>query len=125
MDLIYKICFWSLTVIYPFFYAYTEYAEWMEQKNQKKWDRTEHISIIFQESSAMLLGITFVLGDVGYQSILFALSLMWAGKDGLMNLMKKRNFFAVSNQSGNPFERWNIVKIILIVIGIILILWKG
>jgi hypothetical protein len=42
--------------------------------------------------------------------------------DGIMNLMKKRNFFAVSLQSGNPFEKWNLVKFALIIIGIILII---
>lgn len=110
-----------LILISAFLFAYEETQEWLGTK----WgDIREHIVSIFHRASLIVLGYYFSQ-TANFIAIPFYLGLYWLCTDGFMNLMKKRNFFAVSNQSGNPFERWNIVKIILIVIGIILILWKG
>ena len=108
----------GIILLSAFLFALEEYAEW---KITKTWDVIEHVVSIFHRGSLLLLGYTYAFG---WYEIPFLLGLYWVLTDGLMNLMKKRNFLAVSNYSGNPLEKMNIAKIVLIVIGIVLIIVK-
>lgn len=100
-----------------FLFAYEETQEWLDTK----WgDIREHIASIAHRFSLIVFGcLYYAYGTLTDVALL--LGIYWLCTDGFMNLMKKRKFFAVSDQSGNPFEKWNIVKFSLIIIGIILI----
>ena len=101
-----------------FLFAYEEYSEWLGTKEA---DVREHIISIAHRFSLIVIGYLFP--QVGNMVLIpFLLGIYWLGCDGFMNLMKKRKFLAVSSESGNPFEKWNIVKISLIILGIILII---
>jgi hypothetical protein len=101
-------------------FAYEEVQEWLGTK----WgDIREHIASVFHRFSLILIGYAYAQIDM-IIIVPFLVGIYWLMTDGLMNLMKGRRFFAVSEQSGNPFEKWNIVKFSLIIIGIFLILWS-
>lgn len=107
-------------IINAWLFAYEEYQEWLGTKEA---DVKEHIISVAHRFSLISLGYVFAVYGETIQ-IPFMLGIYWLCTDGFMNLMKKRKFFAVSNESGNPFEKWNVVKFSLIIIGIILIV-KG
>lgn len=103
-------------------FAYEEYCEWMEgwDKNElHNWDVREHIISMLHRLSLILAGYFYPFGWI---ELPLLLGVYWLMTDGLMNLMKKRNFFAVSLQSGNPFEKWNVVKFSLVIVGAVLIM---
>jgi len=105
----------ALILVSAFLFAYEEFCEWMLTAD---YDRKEHWASIAHRFSLLVFGYAFAkLGEV--DEILLYLGLYWLCTDGFMNLLKRRNFFAVSSQSGNPFEKWNIIKFILISIGFI------
>lgn len=93
-----------------------EYSEWMGTKN---WDINEHWISIFQRASIVLAGYYYPWTLI---ELPFLISFYWLMCDGLMNKMKKRKFFAVSNESGNPLEKLNSIKFSLIIIGIVLLI---
>jgi len=95
------------------------YEETQEQIPTKWGDIREHIASVFHRGSLIALGYCFALyGD--WLAIPVLLGVYWLLTDGVMNLFKSRNFFAVSSQSGNPFEKWNLAKFILIIIGVVI-----
>ena len=110
----------GLTVLSAVLFAYEEYCEWMEQFfHDEKWDKIEHWVSIPHRASLIVFGYLFA--EFGNMiEIPLLLGLYWLLTDGVMNLFKRRNFFAVSTQSGNPFEKWNLVKFSLIIIGAII-----
>lgn len=98
-----------------FLFAYEEYQEWLGTKEA---DVKEHIVSVAHRFSLIAFGsLYYTYGTLTDVPLL--LGIYWLCTDGFMNLMKKRKFFAVSDQSGNPFEKWNIVKFSLIIIGLI------
>ena len=98
-------------------FAYEETQEWLGTK----WgDIREHVASIFHRASLLLVGYLFLYFGIELITLPFLIGYYWLMTDGLMNLMKKRNFLAVSSQSGNPFEKWNLVKFSLIIIGALL-----
>jgi len=109
------ICYILSFILFP----YEEVQEWLDTK----WgDIREHLASIPHRLCLILTGYFY---PFGFAELSLLSGVYWIMTDGIMNLMKNRNFFAVSNQSGNPFEKWNVVKLSLIVIGIILIIVKG
>ena len=97
-------------------FPYEEVQEWLGTK----WgDIREHVASMPHRLSLILAGYFYPFGWV---ELPLLLGIYWLMTDGLMNLMKKRNFFAVSNQSGNPFEKWNLVKFSLVIVGAVLII---
>ena len=107
-----------LTVILSaFLFAYEEYQEWTLTIIG---DIREHWASMPHRASLIAIGYLFAkYGELVWIPLL--LGIYWTLTDGIMNLLKRRNFFAVSNQSGNPFEKWNLVKFALIIGGIVLI----
>ena len=101
-----------------FLFAYEETQEWLGTK----WgDIREHIASVVHRFSLIVFGYLFLQsGKLVW--IPFLLGIYWLCTDGFMNKLKKRKFFAVSEDSGNPFEKWNKVKFSLIILGIILII---
>jgi len=109
-----------ILLVSAFLFAYEEYCEYMLTVD---YDRKEHWASIAHRFSLLVFGYAFAkLGEV--DEILLYLGLYWLCTDGFMNLLKRRNFFAVSSQSGNPFEKWNIVKYTLLTLGIGILIWK-
>ena len=109
-----------LAILSASLFAYEETQEWLGTK----WgDIREHIASVAHRFSLIVLGYAFTkYGELTQIPLL--VGLYWLCTDGIMNLMKKRNFFAVSNQSGNPFEKWNLVKYALIIVGVIVLILK-
>lgn len=108
----------TLILISAILFAYEEYCEWLSTKEA---DVKEHIISIAHRFSLIVIG--YLLSHLTtFIVIPFLLGIYWLCTDGFMNKLKKRKFFAVSEDSGNPFEKWNKVKFSLIVIGIILII---
>ena len=106
----------GLIVLSAVLFAYEEYQEWVGTITG---DKIEHWISIPHRASLIVFGYLFA--EFGNMiEIPLLLGLYWLLTDGVMNLFKRRNFFAVSTQSGNPFEKWNIVKFSLIIIGIII-----
>lgn len=107
-----------MVIVSATLFAYEETQEWLGTK----WgDIREHLVSVAHRFSLITLGYVFsIYGEI--IQIPFLLGIYWLLCDGLMNKMKKRKFFAVSGQSGNPFEKWNKVKFSLIVIGILIII---
>ena len=105
----------SLLVTSAILFAYEEYQEGVGTVTG---DKIEHWVSIPHRASLVLFGYLFA--EFGNMiEIPLLLGLYWLCTDGVMNLFKRRSFFAVSAQSGNPFEKWNLVKFGLIVIGLI------
>ena len=105
-------------IISAYLFAYEEYCEWLGTKEA---DVKEHIISVAHRFSLIVFGYLFLQsGKLVW--IPFLLGIYWLCTDGFMNKLKKRKFFAVSEDSGNPFEKWNVVKISLIILGIILII---
>ena len=101
-------------------FAYEEYCEWMENKdpeNRKLWDKKEHNASFFHRLSLLLVGFLY---PFGIKEILLCVVIYWMLTDGLMNLLKKRNFFAISEDSGSMIEKYSTwyVKISLLIIAI-------
>ena len=106
----------AVAILSASLFAYEEYCEWLGTKEA---DIREHIASVAHRFSLIIFGYLFAkYGELIQIPLL--VGLYWLMTDGLMNLMKKRNFLAVSSQSGNPFEKWNLVKFSLIIIGALL-----
>ena len=106
-------------------FAYEEYCEWMENKdpeNRKLWDKREHNIGFFHRASLLFVGFLYALGT---KEILLCVVIYWILTDGLMNLLKKRNFFAISKDSGSMIEKYSTwyIKISFLIISI-LIIWS-
>ncbi len=112
-------------LVSAFLFAYEEYCEWMELTDQENpanmlyYDEKEHYASIAHRFSLIVIGYlishltTFIV-------IPFLLGVYWFCTDGFMNALKKREFFAVSPVTTNPFEKMNVVKFALIIIGFLL-----
>jgi len=108
---------YPLIILSAFIFAYEEFCEWMQTFD---YDKKEHLASIGHRISLLVIGYGFAkFGNI--IEIPLMLGIYWLCTDGFMNLLKRRSFFSVSLDSGNPFEKWNIVKFLLILIGIGLI----
>lgn len=111
-----------------FWFAYEEYCEWMEltdqdnPKNKFYYDEKEHYASIAQRFSLLVSGYLFAKYGTMIM-IPFLLGIYWLCTDGLMNVLKKREFFFISNVTSNPLEKLNVVKFALIILGIGIIVW--
>lgn len=115
--------------ISAFLFAYEEYCEWMELTNQDNpknkfyYDEKEHYASIVQRLSLIVFGYLFA--EFGTTIMIpFLLGVYWLCTDGIMNMLKDREFFSISNVTSNPLEKLNVVKFALIAVGIILIIIK-
>jgi succinate dehydrogenase/fumarate reductase cytochrome b subunit len=112
-------------LIYPITFiafAFEEYFEWMEHKDWKKYDKLEKIASVFHRLSLIATGYFY---PYGIKEILFFLVIYWVMTDGLQNLLKNRNFFAISDSTMNPIEKWSTwyVKLILFIISILIMVF--
>jgi succinate dehydrogenase/fumarate reductase cytochrome b subunit len=103
-------------------FSYEEFFEWMEHKDWKKYDRLEKIASVFHRGSLLATGYFY---PYGIKEILFFLVIYWLMTDGLQNLLKNRNFFAISDGTRNPIERWSTwyVKLIFFIISILIMVF--
>lgn len=103
-------------------FALEEFCEWREgQIKYAAWDIREHWVSMPQRASLFVLGLTYPFSI--YEG-LFLLGVYWSLTDGIMNRLKGRKFFAVSNESGNPLEKLNLVKFGFLIAGILIIIIK-
>ena len=112
--------FWLIYPITFIAFACEEYFEWMEPTNHKKYDLLEKIASVFHRSSLIATGYLY---PYGWLEIPFFVVIYWVMTDGLQNLLKGRNFFAISDSTMNPIEKWStwFVKLVLFILSIILI----
>ena len=101
-------------------FACEEYFEWMHELSHEKYDRLEKIASVFHRTSLLATGYFY---PYGWLEIPFFLVIYWVMTDGLQNLLKKRNFFAISDSTMNPIEKYSTwqVKLIFFIISIILV----
>ena len=117
------ILYFGGIILSAFLFALEEFSEWRKKMTSPKlWDVREHWFSIPQRASIFLLGLTY---PFGYWEAMFVLGVYWLFTDGLMNKLKGRKFFAVSNESGNPLEKLNVVKHGLLIIGLVVMLSKN
>lgn len=109
--------FFSAFVLSAVAFAYEEYAEWMHELNHSKWDFREKIASVFHRASLLIVGLTY---PYGLAELLFFLVIYWTLTDGLQNIFKRRNFFAISEGTMNPIERFSTwyIKLGLFIISI-------
>lgn len=103
-------------------FAYEEYCEWMHELNFSKWDFREKIASVCHRLSLLLVGFAY---PYGWKELMFFLVIYWTLTDGLQNLLKDRNFFAISDSTMNPIEKFSTwyIKGGLFLISIIIILY--
>ena len=100
-----------------------EFYEWKEHEDKANWqkyDRLEKIASVFHRGSLLATGYFY---PYGIKEILFFLVIYATMTDGLQNLLKGRNFFAISDDTMNPIEKYSTwqVKLTFFIISIILI----
>jgi hypothetical protein len=113
--------FWLTYPLTFISFPYEEYFEWMEKHNWKKYDLLEKIASVFHRSSLIATGYLY---PYGWLEIPFFVVIYWTMTDGLQNLLKGRNFFAISDGTMNPIEKYSTwyVKLIFFIISIIILL---
>lgn len=102
-------------------FSYEEYSEWMHEFGHSKWDFREKIASVFHRTSLLCVGYTY---PYGWIELPFFLIVYWTLTGIFQNILKDRDYFAISDETANPIEKWSTwqVKLTLFLLSIILII---